>query len=394
MPELLPAQRSAPLHAYIHIPYCLKKCAYCDFCSYPLAEAALTPSLYENLILREAALILDRAAASSGGLLPLETVYFGGGTPTAVPVTLICRMLELLHKRTGIRSDAEITVEMNPGTLDRLKLETLKEAGVNRLSIGLQSASDRFLEKLGRAHRREDFDRSFAAARALGFQNINVDLMLALPGQTLSDAERDLAYLLSPVFSPEHISVYSLIIEEGTPFGAIYREGVYPLPDEETERVMYHMVRERLRAEGYVPYEISNHAKPGFESRHNLAYWDGESYYGFGAGASSYLFGERKTNTGDLLKYKAYVEAGAEAEADEFIDAAEAVREFFIFRLRKAEGFSEAEFRALFGRGFSPEEKKILRLYEERGLLREAGGRWAYTREGLDYSDEVARAFI
>lgn len=388
------AQQLAPVHAYVHIPFCLRKCPYCDFCSYPLEGAELSPAVYQDLLRQEIRQTLAASCRRAGGLRPLETVYFGGGTPTAPAVSLITESLALLRERCALTAGAEISVEMNPGATDEAKLLALREAGVNRLSIGLQSADDAMLKKIGRIHDRADFERLFKAARALGFGNINVDLMLALPGQSLADVEAELDYILQPALRPEHLAVYSLIIEEGTAFAERYAAGEPPLPSDAEERAMYHLVRKRLNAAGLRPYEISNQARPGYESRHNLAYWDGEHYYGFGAGASSYMFAERRTNPCSLRAYERQVRSGEAAEPEEIIDAAEGRKEFFIFRLRKAEGFAQEEYRALFGSGWGEEVTEILEKYRLAGLLLHEEGRWFCSERGLDFADEVARAFI
>lgn len=394
MPDFAPFQMQMPRHCYIHIPYCLKKCPYCDFNSYPLSTAAYPPRDYERLLLREIERGLDLAKASGLTPEPLETLYFGGGTPTAADISLFEAVIRLLKRRLGFVPGAELSLEMNPALSDAKKLKALRALGINRLSIGLQTSDDTMLRRIGRIHTKADFCEAYRRAREAGFSNINVDLMLALPGQKALDLERDLDFLLSPEISPEHISVYSLIVEEGTPFAERYTPGEPPLPSDESERAMYHRVRERLREASYIPYEISNHAKAGFESRHNTAYWDGKSYFGFGAGASSYVLGERKSNPPALEAYREMVSEALILPPDEIVDREEAVREFFIFRLRKAEGFSEEEFKTLFGRPFSPEERAVLAHFRSEGLLCFEGERWFYSDQGLDFSDEVARAFI
>lgn len=387
-------QLRAPEHAYVHVPYCLKKCPYCDFCSYPAEKAELPRAEYVKLLLQEIRYTLDFTEEKTGVLRPLKTLYFGGGTPALLEPEEIRAVIELLAGRCGLAPGAELTLEMNPAAAEARKLKAFRQAGINRLSIGLQTADDRLLKKIGRVHSVSDFLHAYGTARELGYANVNTDLMLALPGQTLEDTAADLDFILHLDPVPEHLSVYSLIIEENTPFSRLYHEGEAPLPDDKTERAMYHYVRDRLEQEGLLPYEISNHAKPGFCSRHNTAYWEGKSYYGFGASASSYLLSYRRTNPRSLKTYKEQVLARAFPEADERIDEAEAVKEFFIFRLRKAEGFSEEEFRGLFGRPFSQEEREILSRYCAKGLLAERGGRYFHTDAGLDFSDEIARAFL
>ncbi len=376
-----------PESIYIHIPYCIRKCPYCDFVSYCLQDVALTTGDYIDILLKEIDLLLERDEA-----VPFRTIYFGGGTPSVLPAELLIHVLERIRSRRILAEDCEITLEMNPGALDSEGLAELRQAGFNRLSVGLQTSCDDLLEKIGRIHSSADFDRVIRAALAAGFRNISADLISALPGQTLSDVEADVRFLLA--YPLTHISVYSLIIEEGTPFGEIYREGVRPLPDAETERAMYHKVRALLSEAGYIPYEISNYAKPGFESRHNLAYWLGMPYYGFGAGAASFVSGFRRTNPADLEVYKAQVLAGRLADVEEHIDEAEAVKEFFIFRLRLKEGFSESDYVERFGQKIPEPILETLQKFRHQGLLSYEQGRWAYTEKGLDLADLVARALI
>ncbi len=276
-----------PLELYIHIPFCIRKCAYCDFLSAPAA-----PEVQEAYVGQ----LLQEIAASKK--LPEDyeavTVFFGGGTPGILKGELLCSILRALRDRFSVREDAEITVEANPGTVNRDKLVQYREAGVNRISLGLQSADNQELKLLGRIHTWEQFLESFQLARETGFRNINVDLMSALPGQTTESVHRTLERVLA--LSPEHISAYSLILEEGTPFYKRYEGHPELLPSEEEERQMYYDTRDRLCACGYEHYEISNFAKPGYACRHNLGYWERTDYKGFGLGAASLLENVRYTN--------------------------------------------------------------------------------------------------
>lgn len=384
---LLPWQEVSPAHIYIHIPYCLKKCPYCDFVSYCLADAALSMDSYTDLLLSEI-----RGALQDESEVPITTIYFGGGTPSILSADQLIAILTEIRKHRVLATDCEITLEMNPGTRDSQDLGRLFAAGFTRLSIGLQTTSNERLRRLGRIHSVEDYLATLAEARRVGFQNISTDLMSALPYETMEDVEEDLDFLLT--LDLPHVSIYSLIVEEATPFGQLYREGEAPLPDDKTERAMYHLIREHLSSAGLEPYEISNLAKPGFESRHNLAYWRGESYYGFGAGASSYVFGQRRTNPASLEDYAAQISQGLEAAVEEVIDQAEAEKEFYIFRLRMAEGFSEEDFQARFGHNIPDRVKEILTKFVTDGLLTSDGKRWMYTKKGLDYADLVARELI
>ena len=253
-----------PLELYIHIPFCERKCAYCDFLSMP-ATLGVQRQYVEKLI--------DEIIGESAGIQGYEvtSVFIGGGTPSILPGEYILGILQATADYFDLRKDAEITIEINPGTLDEHKLECYREGGVNRISLGLQSSDDWELKILGRIHTYDDFLRSYEQVRMAGFSNVNVDLMSALPGQTLDSWEKTLKKVL--MLRPEHISAYSLIIEEGTPFYERYGNGQKafpPLPDEDTEREMYHVTRTMMEEHGYHRYEISNYCRSGFECRHNL----------------------------------------------------------------------------------------------------------------------------
>lgn len=386
---LLSWQRSEPQHIYIHIPYCINKCPYCDFVSYPLATVDFGTEEYTEYLCTE---ISRDLGASTGVQQAIQTIYFGGGTPSVLSAGQLIRILDTIRSRRELASGCEITLEMNPGTRDSISLDELFRAGFNRLSIGLQTSSNSGLAKIGRIHTREEFLATLTTARGAGFTNISADLMSALPDQTLADVSADLDFLLE--LKLPHLSNYSLIIEEGTPFGEIYQEGEAPLPDVETEREMYHFIRSRLRQRGYEAYEISNYALPGYQSRHNLSYWLGESYWGWGAGAASYVYGVRRSNPAELTAYAALVSNGGKAETVEYIDFLEAQKEFFIFRLRMARGFSETEHLERFGQAIPPEIAALLENFAEQGILQKIDDNWSYSERGLDVADVVARALI
>ncbi len=362
-----------PLELYIHIPFCIRKCAYCDFLSAPAA-----PEVQEAYVGQ----LLQEIAASKK--LPEDyeavTVFFGGGTPGILKGELLCSILRALRDRFSIREDAEITVEANPGTVNRDKLVQYREAGVNRISLGLQSADNQELKLLGRIHTWEQFLESFQLARETGFRNINVDLMSALPGQTTESVHRTLERVLA--LSPEHISAYSLILEEGTPFYKRYEGHPELLPSEEEERQMYYDTRDRLCACGYEHYEISNFAKPGYACRHNLGYWERTDYKGFGLGAASLLKNVRHTNQTDLTEYLKGNFAGTEEPLTE-----QAVREeYFFLGLRKMEGVEPGRYREHY-------EERIQRLQAQQ-LLEEKDGRIRLTERGTDVSNYVMAQFL
>ena len=362
-----------PLELYIHIPFCIRKCAYCDFLSAPAA-----PEVQEAYVGQ----LLQEIAASKK--LPEDyeavTVFFGGGTPGILKGELLCSILRALRDRFSVREDAEITVEANPGTVNRDKLVQYREAGVNRISLGLQSADNQELKLLGRIHTWEQFLESFQLARETGFRNINVDLMSALPGQTTESVHRTLERVLA--LSPEHISAYSLILEEGTPFHKRYEGHPELLPSEEEERQMYYDTRDRLCACGYEHYEISNFAKPGYACRHNLGYWERTDYKGFGLGAASLLKNVRHTNQTDLTEYLKGNFAGTEDPLTE-----QAVREeYFFLGLRKMEGVEPGRYREHY-------EERIQRLQAQQ-LLEEKDGRIRLTERGPDVSNYVMAQFL
>lgn len=362
-----------PLELYIHIPFCIRKCAYCDFLSAPAA-----PEVQEAYVGQ----LLQEIAASKK--LPEDyeavTVFFGGGTPGILKGELLCSILRALRDRFSVREDAEITVEANPGTVNRDKLVQYREAGVNRISLGLQSADNQELKLLGRIHTWEQFLESFQLARETGFRNINVDLMSALPGQTTESVHRTLERVLA--LSPEHISAYSLILEEGTPFHKRYEGHPELLPSEEEERQMYYDTRDRLCACGYEHYEISNFAKPGYACRHNLGYWERTDYKGFGLGAASLLENVRYTNQTDLTEYLKGNFAGTEEPLTK-----QAVREeYFFLGLRKMEGVEPGRYREHY-------EERIQRLQAQQ-LLEEKDGRIRLTERGTDVSNYVMAQFL
>lgn len=362
-----------PLELYIHIPFCIRKCAYCDFLSAPAALEV--QEAYVGQLLQEIA-----ASKKLPEDYEAVTVFFGGGTPGILKGELLCSILRALRDRFSVREDAEITVEANPGTVNRDKLVQYREAGVNRISLGLQSADNQELKLLGRIHTWEQFLESFQLARETGFRNINVDLMSALPGQTTESVHRTLERVLA--LSPEHISAYSLILEEGTPFHKRYEGHPELLPSEEEERQMYYDTRDRLCACGYEHYEISNFAKPGYACRHNLGYWERTDYKGFGLGAASLLENVRYTNQTDLTEYLKGNFAGTEDPLTE-----QAVREeYFFLGLRKMEGVEPGRYREHY-------EERIQRLQAQQ-LLEEKDGRIRLTERGTDVSNYVMAQFL
>lgn len=374
--------------AYLHFPFCVRKCPYCDFVSF---ENCLEKrGEYTDAIIRE----IGRTVKGAGRL---ETVYMGGGTPSLFTPQQIGRILNALEERFGFGNSPEITIEANPGTVDLKSLSGYRDAGVNRISIGVQSFSDSLLLTLGRIHSGGQARKTIEAARSAGFTNISCDLMTGLPGQTLEDAEDSLGVLLE--YGIPHISFYALTLEEGTPYYRKYEKHDELLPEPELERIMYKRLLARLKNAGYRHYEISNSAKPGFESRHNITYWKALPYYGFGCGAFSYRNDIRQGNTGDL---GLYLREMAKAEPDpsvlltdaESIGAEERKKEFMLLGFRLLEGVSPEAFFVRFGERMEDLFAENLARLAARGLIESGNGRYRLSEAGLDFANEVFREFV
>ena len=360
---------------YLHIPFCVQKCRYCDFCSFAGARSDLTERYVSELCRR---IERERSALSE---FCVDTVYFGGGTPTLLSIESFSRIFETLRASCEISDDCEITCECTPATADEKKFRALRALGVNRLSIGLQSVHDDELRMLGRIHTYEDFRKTFSDARAAGFDNISVDLMYSLPNQTLAHFEESLVRLAE--HSPEHISVYGLKIEEGTPFWA--QRDTLRLPEEETELAMYLACSEILSHYGYEKYEISNFSKKGRESRHNLRYWHGEEYLGFGVAAHSYFAGERFGNSRDM---DAFLSGEDIVEERVRLDERELRNEYLMLRLRLCEGIDEQELIANFGVPFC-ELAPSLETWLTHGFLKKEESRISFTDRGFFVSNAI-----
>ncbi len=374
------------MELYVHIPFCVRKCPYCDFLS--AAADSSTRSSYVQRLLEEIRRVSPDYAEYEVG-----SVYIGGGTPSLLDPFYIERLMDTLFKNFHIRDGAEITMECNPGTVEGGKARIMYGAGINRLSFGLQSVHNVELERLGRIHTYEDFLMSYGEAKKAGFRNINVDLMFGLPLQGTSEWKDTLKKAV--MMRPEHISAYSLIIEKGTPFYARYHtdevareQGKRPiiLPTEEEERSMYEMTSEYLGSHGYRRYEISNYAREGYECRHNIGYWTGEEYLGLGLGASSLIGDTRFKNTEDFADYMTKPFARTEVIV---LDRNARIEEFMFLGLRMADGISRTEFAERFG--CEPEAvygDTLFRLQEE-GLLAAEEGMIFLTPRGVDVSNTV-----
>ncbi|MCM2357572.1 MAG: radical SAM family heme chaperone HemW [Geobacteraceae bacterium] len=376
---------------YIHFPFCLRKCLYCDFNS--LAGSRIAPDAYVAAVVREMELRAERLPASAAA----PTLYFGGGTPSLMEPDQVARLIEAAAKLFGLMDDAEVTIEANPGTLTLEKLAGYRAAGVNRLSLGVQSFSDEMLVFLGRVHTAREALDSFAAARAAGFANIGIDLIHSVPGETPAGWREELAQAVR--LGPEHISAYALTVEEGTPFHLLEKEGQLPLPDEEEGVAMFRDTAALLRAAGYEHYEISNFARPGFRSRHNQLYWQRGNCLGFGAGAHSFLrspaYGVRWRNS---LSPEAYLQAVSRAvlAEEELTPLAErdAMAEFFFLGLRLLDGVAPAQFCREFGITVEEAYPGVLAQLLAEGLVETREGFVRLTGRGLDLANQVFVRFL
>lgn len=373
------------MELYLHMPFCVRKCAYCDFLSFPTDQE--TQNLYTRRLRED----ID-AMGKKYGDIPVDTIFIGGGTPSVPDSALIVGIMEHVRKAFHVAEGAEISMEANPGTVTREKLTDYRRAGINRLSFGLQSANDRELKLLGRIHTWAEFLESFHLARECGFTNINIDLMSALPGQTRESWKDTLKRVTD--LNPEHISAYSLIIEDGTPFGEKYgsEEGRKLLPDEDSEREMYHETKRFLRDCGYERYEISNYAKPGRACRHNIGYWTGLPYLGLGLGASSYMDGCRFAVNSDMKQY-------LEEKPGMFTDVEKLTKkdkeeEFFYVGLRMTAGVSLPEFERRFGVSAKDVYPGLMETFVAEKAAVFQGDRFVLTDYGLDVSNYIMAQFL
>lgn len=373
-------RKDTSFELYIHIPFCVRKCAYCDFLSASGSEEA--KASYTEALLREIeAVKTEKREVSS--------IFVGGGTPSALSPSLMGDIFEKIHKSFSVAPDAEITIEANPGTLSKEKLFLYRNVGINRLSLGLQSPEAAELKSLGRIHTYEEFLESFSLAREAGFQNINVDLMCALPDQTYEGWIRNLRTVAA--LHPEHISAYSLIIEEGTPFA----KRKLNLPDEDTEYRMYEDTAGILAEYGYEQYEISNYAKKDLACQHNVGYWTRKEYLGLGLGAASLWGNQRFSNTSD---FSAYLKDSGSPEKirenRETLSLEDEMSEFMFLGLRMTKGVSKAEFLEGFGTPIESVYGNVLDKYKSVGLLEEKEGRIFLTRAGIHVSNGVMAEFL
>ena len=373
---------SKHLEIYIHIPFCVKKCDYCDFLS-DRADCK-TKEEYVDALIKE----IELSKNILNGY-EVDSIFFGGGTPSILESHLFECIMNAVKKYANINENAEITIECNPGTLTREKLEVYKKTGVNRLSIGLQSANDDELKSIGRIHTWQEFLDNYRIARECGFDNINIDLMSAIPDQTYEGWVKNLRTVAE--LEPEHISAYSLIVEEGTPFAARKLN----LPDEDTEYNMYEATAQILKEYGFEQYEISNYARKGRECRHNVGYWTRQDYLGFGLGASSLYGKERFANTTDMKKYLENSKNPEKIrEKEPSLTREDEMAEFMFLGLRMTKGISKADFQRCFGCTIESVYGEVLEKYESMELLLEKDGRIFLSREGIHVSNSIMAEFL
>ena len=371
---------------YVHIPFCRRKCLYCDFVSFPGSED--TCDQYVSALLKE----IDLAAASQPKHL-IDTIYIGGGTPTVLPLGAIGRILKQIKSVFKVNPGAEVTVEANPETVTVRLLEELVIAGVNRISLGVQDFSDKILGAVGRTSSGSRAVQAIRDIAAAGIDNLSIDLMFGLPGQTIDGLRQNLE--LASQLGAKHISVYALTLERGTPLKALVDAGAVVLPDEETESAMYDAVIETMPRLGFIRYEISNYARPGFICRHNWKYWRFVPYLGLGAGAHSFAGGERWQNTADLDTYLSLLAGGESPEISrERLSRETAMFEFAMLALRTTEGLRLKSFLRTFGVELTAVYGKTIDRLKRQGLLASGGDFVRLTETGMKFSNVVFRALL
>lgn len=370
-----------PTSAYVHIPFCTQICFYCDFSKVFIKNQPVDAYL-EHLIQETRSYEIGK----------LRTLYIGGGTPTALSAQQLAYLLTELPKVMDLSEVEEFTIEANPGDLDPDKIAVLKDSQVNRVSLGVQTFDNKMLKKIGRSHQEQDIYDNIRHLKQAGFDNISIDLIYALPGQTMDQVKENVAKAID--LDIPHMSLYSLILENHTVFMNRMRRGKLPLPKEELEAEMFEYIIEELEKAGFEHYEISNFSKPGFESRHNLVYWDNAEYYGLGAGASGYVDGIRYKNHGPIRHYLEAVEAGKARITEEHLTLEEKMEEELFLGLRKKTGVSKARFEEKFSVSFDQRYGQVVASLTEQGLLVPDDKQVRMTKRGLFLGDTVAEKFI
>lgn len=370
-----------PTSAYVHIPFCTQICYYCDFSKVFIKNQPV--DAYLQALIRE---------FRSYDITELRTLYIGGGTPTSISAVQLDYLLTELIRDLNLNTLEEFTIEANPGDLTVDKIEVLQKSAVNRVSLGVQIFNDKHLKRIGRSHNEAQIYSTIDALKTAGFQNISIDLIYALPGQTMDDVRSNVAKALS--LNIPHLSLYSLILEHHTVFMNKMRRGKLHLPTEDLEAEMFEYIISEMERNGFEHYEISNFTKPGFESRHNLMYWDNVEYYGVGAGASGYLDGIRYRNRGPIQHYLKGVSEGNARLSEEVLSKNEMMEEELFLGLRKKEGVSIGKFEQKFGTSFEKRYGQIVQELQSDGLLKENNGFIQMTKKGLFLGDTVAEKFI
>ena len=373
--------QAKPSSAYVHIPFCTQICYYCDFSKVFIKNQPVDAYL-EHLIQETRSYEIGK----------LRTLYIGGGTPTALSAQQLAYLLTELPKVMDLSEVEEFTIEANPGDLDTDKIAVLKDSQVNRVSLGVQTFDNKMLKKIGRSHQEQDIYDNIRYLKQAGFDNISIDLIYALPGQTMDQVKENVAKAID--LDIPHMSLYSLILENHTVFMNRMRRGKLPLPKEELEAEMFEYIIEELEKAGFEHYEISNFSKPGFESQHNLVYWDNAEYYGLGAGASGYVDGIRYKNHGPIRHYLEAVEAGKARITEEHLTLEEKMEEELFLGLRKKTGVSKARFEEKFGVSFDQRYGPVVASLTEQGLLVPDDKQVRMTKRGLFLGDTVAEKFI
>ena len=385
------------LGLYIHIPFCKQKCYYCDFVSYSNKNELIEK--YIDAVKKEIIKYAEENKIMYKHYLEpkygIKTIYIGGGTPSAIDEKYIEDLLNTVKDNFTILENAEITIEVNPGTVNIQKLKSYKKAGINRLSIGLQAVQDNILKTIGRIHTYKEFEDTYKQARQVGFSNINVDLMIDLPTQTLDDVKESVKTLVN--LKPEHISVYSLIVEENTKICEMINQKIVQIEPEDIERKMYWYVKNTLEKHKYYQYEISNFAKLGYESRHNMDCWDQNEYIGIGVNASSFLESKRYSNIEKIEEYISNIENNMQNKnliLEEILDNESKMKEYMMLGLRKIEGVNIFRFESKFGKNPIVKFCKELEKLNHEGLIEVDGSNIKLTDKGIDLANLVWEEFI
>lgn len=376
---------------YIHIPFCISKCFYCDFTSYANRENMIEKYIYAlcNEILAKAEILSE---------YKVTTIYIGGGTPSYIDSKYIKQIFDTLMLAINKEDVKEITIEVNPNSVDEEKMRSYKEIGINRISIGLQSTYDTILKKIGRAHNLKDFEDTLELANKIGFKNISVDLIYPLPDLDLEKFKESVEYVINlKDKNVKHISIYNLEVHENTKLAFLLKEGYVTLVDEDTEYEMYEYLRKRFEEEEYHRYEISNYAIDGYESKHNLRYWNQELYIGFGCGASSFFSGTRYSNIKNIEKYIENIETGnsiIDKENYEELDLLALMKEYVMLSLRKIEGLDKKKFKAKYKKDIEEIFAEEIKELTDDKLIEEKQDKILLTKRGLEVANLVWEKFV